>query len=246
MIIYNIKNELNKMLLSVPADTVNYDDYRYKMINDNKIEGILPLEMRNINGESRLYYDISGRENFVRYVSVRNLTVDELLKLTGCMMRASEKMREYLLEESHLVFEPDLIFRNSKTGDYEFICIPGHIRDEAEIREDMLSLLQLIISHIDPENTDVVEIAYAIYEMGAAGPVLSKTLYETVWEMSERSNSSSEIAEEEEDMPEDFYERVEKGVYKYRPSLREFLGVGFAASGIICLGLSAYWAMIYK
>ncbi len=249
MIVYNIKNELNKTFLSATAEIVRYDDYRFKMITDNKIDGIIDPELRSINGESKLYYDISGKENFVKYISVRNLDISELLNLTECMMRVSENLREFLLEESCIVFEPDMIFRNPRTGKYEFICLPGHLRNDTDVRDDLMSLLQLILSHVDPENTIAVEAAYGIYEIAAAGSVCVKSLYEAVWEMTEESESDhAEFVEEEEDMPESFYESVEKGPIRlhYHPSFKEWLAVGFAASGLVCIGLSTYWSMLYK
>lgn len=240
--IYNVKYELNKTYMTLPAEASRYDDYRYKMLTDNVIEGILPVEIRNINGERRFYYDISEKENFIRSVSIKDITGAELENLTMSMMKVSMKLREFLLEESCAVFEPDLIFKDLKTGKYEFICVPG--KDEAEKREDMKLLMQTVISHVDPSDERAVEAAYTIYEMSEAGPVLSKTLYETVHDMLKTEEVPYEEVEEEEDLPDSEYEDVETFPQRYRLSLREWLCAGCAAMGFMCLGLYTYFGVL--
>lgn len=246
MIIYNLTTELNRTFLTAVTETEVYNDYRYKMLTDNCIEGILPLEMRNVNGECKIYYDISEKESFIRNLMRRDLNLSDLLLLTENMMRVSGKMREYLLEESSIVFEPDLIFLNTKTGKYEFISIPGHLRNEEEKREDLINLLQNIISHVNPEDEDAVEASYAIYEMAVSGPVLAKTLYETVKSYDRQvidRTYEDEVCEEEEDLPEEEYEDVPKNI-RYKPSLIEWLSMGFAAAGFLCIGIWTYFDLI--
>ncbi|MCR4960134.1 MAG: DUF6382 domain-containing protein [Lachnospiraceae bacterium] len=243
MMIYNIINELNRTYMTLPADTAGYDDYRYRMLTDNAIEGILPVEIRTINGERRFYYDISEKENLIRTVSVKDIDFEELEKLTRSMMMVSSKLREYLLEESCIVFEPDLIFRDTKSGRYEFICVPG--KDEEEKREDIKRLLQTVISHVAPSDERAVEAAYEIYEMAEAGPVLSRSLYERVAEkMKREATYIYEPVEEEDDLPEEEYEDIERPVYRYRPSFREWLGIACAAMGFICIGLYTYYGVL--
>lgn len=249
MILYNIKNELNKMMLSVPADAIGYDDYRYKMITDNEIEGILPMELRTINGESRLTYDISGKENLVKCLSMKDLDRGELLKLSESMMRVSAKIREYLLEEACLVFEPDLVFRDIKTGQYAFICLPGHIKNEEDIRSDLMAMFELFLSHVGASDEQLVEAVYGLYEIVSAGPVYAKDLYESIWDLCGEKgpeNGIGETVEEEEDLPEEIYEEVPLGPCRPYIPIRFFFSAACAASGLICLGLGAYMSLLGK
>lgn len=246
MVIYSLFNELNRTYLTALTETKNYNDYRYKMLSDNDIEGILPLEMRNVNGECKVYYDISEKESFIRNLMRKDMSLADLIKLTESMMMVSDRIRDYLLEENCLIFEPDMIFVNAKTGKYEFVCIPGHIKSVEEKREDLINLLQNVITHVNPEDEAGVEAAYEIYEMAVAGPVLAKTLFETV-----KSHENvpvfdtfeDAVCEEEEDMPDEIYEDVPKKV-RYRPSVIEWLSAGFAAMGFLCIGIWTYFDLL--
>lgn len=246
MIIYNIKNELNHLYLTAPAEISGYNDYRYRMIADNRIEGLLPLEIRNINGENRLYFDITEKENLIRCVSVKDMEMNELIKLTECMMKTSDRLKDYLMEESCLVFEPDVVFRDIKSGRYEFVCIPGHLKTVEEKREDIVSLLQIILTHLKITDDALVEGTFLLYEMAEAGPILTKTIYEYVCGMN-KNNEQEEIVEavcEEDDLPDEEYEDVPAEIYKYRMSYREWLGIGFAAAGLISIGFGTYLSFI--
>ena len=76
----NIISELNNTYLQVEniADIVA-EDYRYKMLMENSIKGIMPFEVRTINGEKSLFIDISGRENMNSRYAQRSIDRVELL-----------------------------------------------------------------------------------------------------------------------------------------------------------------------
>lgn len=66
MIVYNIKNELNKTYFITGSESPIYNDYRFKMLAENSMEGIIPVDIRSINGETRLYYDITNKANLAK------------------------------------------------------------------------------------------------------------------------------------------------------------------------------------
>lgn len=240
MILYNIKNELNKTYFITGSDSPVYNDYRFKMLSENRMDGIIMVDIRVINGETKLYYDITDKANLVKLVSRRDLTYEELLGLTSAMMMVSAELRSFLLGEDCISFEPDMIFRDLKTGNYEFICIPRLVDGEGEPREDLISLMELIISHVEATDERAVRAAYNVYQAVITGPMEIKSINDMVWEASRKEIDETESVDAEEDIPEIFYEDVPKKPHKYRLSFREWCSIGCTAVGLIFVGLSVY------
>ena len=85
------------------------EDYRLQMLLQNNIPGLLYVSKQALNGENKLYYEISAmeslEESFLKkemdYKSVREL-------LLGCVNIYST-LEEYLLEGEQLILTPKYI-----------------------------------------------------------------------------------------------------------------------------------------
>lgn len=238
--IYAVKNELNKSFLSVVAGEV-VTDYRFKMIKENTIDGLLPVEERNINGEVYLYFDITEKINLVKFIMSKNITMNETRDLFGAIKCISDKLEEFFMDEACLLFEPDLIFFNPNTGSFEFLCIPGYYELNGEPREDIVEMFQLIIGHIeggtDEENDDLFEL----YEKVSRAPMNAGSLFENFWkdktpEPMEIPQNEPELLEEEDDEP------VKKG--RNFLSYKVIIALSMAAGSLILVGLGLYYSFM--
>ena len=125
--IYNLKNELGKTYLIAGIDFEIKDDYRLKMITENVIDGLIPINIRQIDGEKRAYYDVTDKKSLSRFLAHNDPDYNEIRLLIGSILKVSKVGCEYLLEESCISFEPDTIYKNNLTGDYEFLYLPKKI-----------------------------------------------------------------------------------------------------------------------
>ena len=55
--------------------------YKIKMLSENEIKGILPVETRRINDEKQIYIDITGRESLARYFESREAAEEFALRV---------------------------------------------------------------------------------------------------------------------------------------------------------------------
>lgn len=236
--IYNIKKELNKTYLLINVSSEE-DDYRANMLSENVIEGIIPIEIREIDGRKQYYYDISDKINLPKALSLKYWNYDDVKLFTGDLLAVSERLCNFLMDEDSLVLEQDLIFKDVKSGKYHFICIPESISGRAD---EMKELWATILENINPSDEAAVKCSYEIYEMVASGSPRILTIYETVINLQEET----EIIEEP---PEVFLVSKEEFVplekqLKYYPSFKEWACAAMMAVGIFFVGVWAYLDVI--
>lgn len=101
--------------------------YQYRMLEMNRIEGILPCGLRHIDGESFLYYETTGKQSLSALYEGRGIPGAELFSLLEALGDVSGTLSEYLLDEQHLVLTADQIFYDLSSGKYCFTYYPGEV-----------------------------------------------------------------------------------------------------------------------
>lgn len=241
--IYNLKNELGKTYLIAGIDFEIKDDYRLKMITENVIDGLTPINIRQIDGEKRAYYDVTDKTSLSRFLAHNDPDYNEIRLLIGSILKVSKVGCEYLLEESCISFEPDTIYKNNLTGDYEFLYLPKKISYEEGPREDLLNLMNELIMHIPSDDNDAVKAGYAMYELAASENVSMASLYEAV----DNIKTVTETFSEDEFSFEDYFEESstehEKPTSKHKRPLmiKEGICFIFASTGIVFIGMWLYY-----
>ena len=231
--------ELNHTYMAVSGDEIeNTEDYRYRMLASNDIKEVLPLEIRTINNERKIYIDVSGKETLLNYLSARPATRGEIKKLFESVFVISEHMRRYLINEIDVSMRPEMIFRDTKTGEYEFVCIP--LKETDGKNEGMNTLMQFLMMHLDNSDEKLVNAVYSINDMYLSSNPKFSLAYDLFFE-----NIKEEVDEEEHlEIKEEPLIIKEKRKIKYIPSVKE---IGVAALGIVglaFLGYSLYLSMI--
>ena len=247
MFLYNIIYELNHTYMTANYDGDGLDsDYRLQMINNNHIDGLMVPSIRNINNEQKLYFDITERESLLHLFTTRDATYEEIVNLFKCLMRTADELERYLLEESDLMLFPELIFRNVKTGQYEFTFVPD--RDESTADGNGIkALLEFIMSKVNAKDEKAVETIYMTYEIAQSTTLRIKTLYETAIAITrEESTDNEELVMEEvpvcDEEPQN--DDVLPKQTKYIPSVKEVIAGLLAFAGIVLLCVFTYLEMI--
>lgn len=104
----------NYMILNQPNffhEQEEEQDYRVRMLLDNKIEGLLPVSDRTVNGESKYYYEINSLQSMDRVYAKEELDYQQLCTLLQGCIHLYDSLEEYLLDGSQVI---------SKTGIHLF------------------------------------------------------------------------------------------------------------------------------
>mgnify|MGYP006947753030 CR=1 FL=1 len=99
-------------------------DYRVRMLLDNKIEGLLPVSGRTVNGESKYYYEINSLQSMDRVYAKEELDYQQLCTLLQGCIHLYDSLEEYLLDGSQVILKPEYIYLNGQYGAV-FCIFPG-------------------------------------------------------------------------------------------------------------------------
>ena len=114
------------MIIPCPEEAET-ESYQYRMLEMNRITGLLPCGLRHIDGRRYLYYDITGRQSMQSLYEGRKISGKELFRLIRELDRVSESISGYLLDEQHLVLSQEQVFYELQTGNYYFTYYPGEV-----------------------------------------------------------------------------------------------------------------------
>lgn len=138
----------------------NGQDYRVRMILENKIQGLLPVTHRQVNGESRYYYEINSLQSLDRMIEKRELKYRELRAvLLGCV-NLFDRLEEFLLSGEQIVMKSEFIYVNVESMEPYFVCYPNYTGD---VRCSFMEFVDELLAHIDHTDEQAVMLGYQVY-----------------------------------------------------------------------------------
>ncbi len=241
------KRELNHSYLVRKCNAYDISDsYAYRTMAQNRIGKLLFCKLRNLDGETFLYYDISSRQSMERLYEGRRLDMEDLRRIIYAVAAMQEDLGEYLLDEQGLILEPSMMFADVETEELYF-CFDPEGRQQEHRYEN---LADFFLGHVEHGEEHAVNIAYRFYQMSKAEyfvlssflPFLEKEL--TEWRGAKHRGMpewEKEIPKEQEPiqpvsaqiltpLPESIPEELPKGG-KIKSLLERILGFGKRKNG---------------
>lgn len=134
-----------------------------KMLSRNQPKTLLPIEVRNQNGSTYFYYNITNEKNLKKITEKTALSYIEIKTLFESIFETIEMTKEYLLEADSLLFQEDMIY---KSDHYRFIYLPGRKSNVVNQIQDLVAYLMDKINHQDQE---AVVYIYGLYRIVREG-----------------------------------------------------------------------------
>lgn len=135
-------------------------DYRVRMLLENKIQGLLPITHRQVNGESRYYYEINSLQSLDRLIEKNELKYRELRAvLLGCV-DLFDRLEEFLLDGEQIVMKSEFIYVNVESMEPYFVCYPNYTGD---VRISFMEFVDELLAHIDHTDEQAVMLGYQVY-----------------------------------------------------------------------------------
>lgn len=135
-------------------------DYRTKMLLENHIPGLLPVTHRQINGESKFYYEINSLQSLNRLYDKSEVRYDDLTKLLSGCVNLFNRLEDYLLDGAQIIIKPELIYVDVEKMEPYFICYPEY---EGDVRLSFMEFIDEILTKIDHTDERAVMLGYQIY-----------------------------------------------------------------------------------
>ena len=152
------QNSLNQNYLVFR--NVKEETYELRMLMENKIDHLLPLELRLIDGRRDLYYKISSLQAITNVYKNKEMNEKDVRAVLTGLTKAFRSMQEYMLDEKHVMLLPEYIFMKSDGSDIFLLFHPFY---EKEAREGLRELADYLIGRIDHTNQEAVMIGYQFY-----------------------------------------------------------------------------------
>lgn len=232
-VVYELSNTY--MVLN-PESFVQPEDYRYKMLMFNEIRNVLTPEFRTINNERNIFINISGKESLLNRMNSRVFEKQDVEKLFESIFLTSRDLSRYLIEEKDLVLRPELIFYNSASGEYEFVCVPGNFTIGEE-DSGMKELLQFILSRLQTEDEAFVNTMYTICDM-YSGSI--KPGFELVFEYFKEETKQEQVEEADD---EEYIDETDSSYPRYIPTFKEIGAYAMCVAGFLLIFFNIYLSM---
>lgn len=147
-----------------------------QMLSENKIEGLLPMQVRTINRTTRYQYPVSGKVSLKQLYEKAEMNAEAIRKLIEGIRNAFLSADEYLLRSEHILLDPAYIFRDQTDGSVSLCACPAW---EGSLQEGMQNLADYLILVTDHSQDEAIDLSYGFYRKVSAGdfyfdPLLTK------------------------------------------------------------------------
>lgn len=156
---------------------IRKNNYRIRMMLENRIDNFLKLDMKMNEGIYDYYYEISGMQPLSRVFEHREMKYADLKAIICGIEQAYNSSFEYMLEGEHFVLKPEYIYMNVETKEMEFMYYPDY---SLSLQEAFMSIGEYILDRVDHQDSEAVVVAYQLFKTIRAGCFTIKELVSIV------------------------------------------------------------------
>lgn len=135
--------------------------YEARMLAGNGIQGLLRMYIKYQDGFPLYYYDITSRQPLGRLLETRFITRQEICQILVQIHVILMRMEEYLLSDSGIILEPELIYMEPELFQIGLCLVPGQ---EGDFPQRLSSFLQYILKCVNHKDRECVVLAYGMYQ----------------------------------------------------------------------------------
>lgn len=138
------------------------EDFQLKMLLHNQIEGLLEIQKQIIDGEVHYYYEISSKQPMTRFFEKIDIDKDQLVSILWEINDVMERMKEYMMDGTYLIFDPNYLYFDVETMKIGLIFYPDY---DKTLKESFCELVEYVLEKINHNEEKGVFIAYQLYKI---------------------------------------------------------------------------------
>ncbi len=146
--------------LIIEPETDVTASFSMNMIKNNKIQGLLDMECRNVDNKMYLYYEIQGMQCLEEYINECNISFNFARQFYMDILQVVLNGEEFFLSENSYVMDLEYIFWDKKNKRAKFCYVPEL---QGNFQADIKKLTEDFIEYIDHNDKSAVELVYGIY-----------------------------------------------------------------------------------
>lgn len=153
------RNDLygNYILVEIPS-YVDSGQYSLKMLEKNKIPGVLSCKVRMEDGQEYWYADISKKKSLLQEYKDKEMQLEEMTLLFQQISSVLEELRIYLINESMVVLNPEYIYQDLEDGRLSMLVVPWDLGEKT-----IQKLAEFFLEKMNHKDENGVNAAYHFY-----------------------------------------------------------------------------------
>lgn len=181
---------MNQNLLSVLIDTKEIkEDFRFRMLQTNCVENLLPVQRYYEDHQARYLYDTTDKIAFSSHSLQQRLSEEDIRLFMEAVFKSLIRGKDYYLEEDSYLLDPDYIYYSKQEKTYYFCYCPDYARP---IRETIVDIVSYLMGKVDYEDLEAVKLVYQLYQQVREESFSAKKLLEYLKKSSAHKNSRQE------------------------------------------------------
>lgn len=136
--------------------------YQQEMIKKNKIPGLLKCDVLPSSEGTNLKYDISSMQSLSSMYAGKQICGQDALNIIESVCLVIQGIREFILEEEGIIFDPDYIFFNYKDKSIGYCYYPGTM---GNIFSNIHVLAEFLLNRMDHTDKAGLKQVYMFYEL---------------------------------------------------------------------------------
>lgn len=174
-------HEMNKNYIKITSDEdEKAENYGMKMVENNRIEGLLPLKSVSVNNRTSFFYEISGRISLEEKYAVQEFSAKDVEYIAAFIKNLFAAAKRYMLDSDGLLFEPSYIFCNIGDGNWEMVYNSGMAK---ETRKGLRKLFEFILNRLDHKDQKAVVAGYGLYKRVCREEIALEQLFDPAKEI---------------------------------------------------------------
>ena len=156
--------------------------YQYCIMKRGGITGFLPFEIRYIDSDAYMYYDITSRQNISTLYSKKPLDRNWVISFFSSMKRIRNEAVRFLLDPANLIWNPGNVYQDLKTGNFGYLYVPYLDEDNG-----FSEMVDFIVGHVDYADDELVRCVYLVAEQYKSGgdAYIDEKIYSDVEQLKE-------------------------------------------------------------
>ena len=145
--------------ITIEETTTYKEDYQMRMLDDNRIEGILPLKGRGRNGSSFYDYDVSGKISMDAMYERSKISSLDMKKFLVNLRDIMKSIESFLLNIDCILLKPEYIFYEEER--FYFCYFP---LGKDNFWKEFHTLTEYFVKHADYEDKICVRIVFLLHK----------------------------------------------------------------------------------
>lgn len=166
-----------------------FEPYELQMVLRNKMEHLLSMQIMISDGKTEYWYDVTGMQSLAQKLTMQTAGGTLVRKVAEEICGLKTELEEYLLQDTDIVYDPEMIFMDRKETSVKFCYIPGFGTAK---KGGVKSLLEKFLQRLDHSDAAAVRLAYGLYERCETDDLTLRDYYDCLYGKKQKEDEAEE------------------------------------------------------